>query len=214
MPFADRKEAAHLLAQQLAQYRGKSPLVLAIPRGAVPMGAIIADALDGELDVVLVHKLGAPGNPEYAIGSVDEAGHVQLTRAGQEMHLPPGYVERESHAQLEALREKRRRYTPVHSPADPKGRTVIIVDDGVATGSTLIAAAQAIREKSPQRVIAAIGVAPCETVDRIRGVVDEVVILECSEYFFAVGQFFRNFAQVTDDEVMGLLAQRKEHAPA
>ncbi len=203
--FASREQAAERIAEQLARYRGQHPLVLAIPRGGVPMGRVVADALGGELDVVLVHKLGAPGNPEFAIGSVDENGKVVLSPAAHALHIDEDYVARESARQLERLRERRLRYG--RAPVDARGRLCIVVDDGVATGATLIAALRALRAQGPRRLIAAIGVAPAETVARLEKEVDELVCLAAPAVFYAVSQFFAEFAQVSDDEVIALLSQ-------
>jgi putative phosphoribosyl transferase len=205
MVFASREQAARRIAEQLARYRGQRPLVLAIPRGGVPMGRVVADALGGDLDVVLVHKLGAPGNPEFAIGAVDEHGKVELSAAAHALHLPEDYVARESAHQLKLLRERRARYG--RAPVEARGRICIVVDDGVATGATLIAALRTVRAQAPQRLIAAIGVAPAETVARLKAEVDELVCLAAPEVFYAVSQFFAEFAQVSDDEVIALLSQ-------
>ncbi|HSF44048.1 MAG TPA: phosphoribosyltransferase family protein, partial [Thermoanaerobaculia bacterium] len=136
MLFADRDAAARLLAGRLARYRGQNPLVLAIPRGAVPMGRILAEELSGELDLVLVRKLGAPGNPELAVGSVAETGEIVVHPWAWEAGLSQPYVEAEARRQLEVIRDRRQRYTPGKPPADPAGRVVIVLDDGVATGAT------------------------------------------------------------------------------
>lgn len=205
MPFRDRLEAAELLARKLSHLRADKPLVLAIPRGAVPMGRVIADALDGELDVVLVRKLGAPGNPELAVGSVDESGHMYVAEHARAMGVSERYLEREKQAQIEIMRKRRSEYTPVRAPIDPAGRVVIVVDDGIATGSTMIAALRAVRARKPKRLIAAVGVAPPETLARLRQEADEVVCLEVPEYFYAVGQFFAEFPQVSDQEVIECL---------
>ncbi len=205
--FHDREHAARELVERLAAYRGRHALVLAIPRGAVPMGRIIADALEGELDVVLVHKLGAPGNPEFAIGAVDETGEVFLSRDAQVMGIDQRYIEREAQSQLAVLRERRERYTPVRPPIDPKDRTVIVVDDGVATGATFTAALRAVRSKGPEWLCAAAAVIAPSSAARLRGEADELVYVDAPEPFFAVGQFFQNFSQVTDEDVVRILQE-------
>lgn len=201
--FIDRLDAARQLAQRLAAYRGQHPLVLGIPRGAVPMARVIAEALSGDLDVVLVHKLGARGNPEFAIGAVSEDGTVNLSGDAADQD----HIRLETARQLAELHERRRRYTPSRSPFDAAGRVVIVVDDGSATGHTMAAALQAVRPRQPRRLIAALGVAPPAVVPKLRQCADEVVCLETPSHFFAVGQFFANFDQVTDDEVEQCLMQ-------
>lgn len=201
--FRDRLEAAQRLAERLAHLRGHDPLILAIPRGGVPMGRLIADELEGELDVVLVRKLGAPGNPEYAIGAVSEDGSVQLEEAAR--YYRESAIDREIETQRALIEERRRRYTPVRAPIDPAGRVVVVVDDGSATGATMAAALTTLRQRSPARLIAAIGAAPPETVERLARLADEVVCLEAPPHFRAVGQFFADFGQVDDREVMALL---------
>lgn len=210
--FKNRADAAQQLAKRLLHLKSEHPLVLAIPRGAVPMAKLITEALDGELDTVLVHKLGAPGNPEYAIGAVSEDGTVELSEHGR--RLSADYIKREVSAQLQILRERRRRYTPVRAPIDPTGRIVIVVDDGSATGATMIAALQTLRQRKPGRLIAALGVAPPDTLRRIEAEADAVICLAAPAAFYAVGQHFSDFGQVSDEEVIELLRQGAAHQPA
>lgn len=205
MIFRDRTEAGERLALALAQWRGKHPLVLAIPRGAVPMGAILAKRLDGDLDVVLTRKLGAPGNPEFAIGAVDETGwtyiadHAELAGATRE------YIERETAAQLETMRRRRAQYTPARAPLDPAGRIAIVVDDGLATGATMLTALHSVAAKHPQHLVCAVPVGAHEAVERVRPHADEFVCLDASMQFFAISQCYRSFPQVDDDEVVAIL---------
>ena len=206
MLFRDREDAARRLAEALAQYRGQNPLVLAIPRGAVPMAKIIADALGGEVDVVLVRKLRAPGNPEFAIGAVDETGWTYLGDYAGRVGGSQEYIEAEKAAQLKVMRERRASYTPIRPPHDPAGRIVIVVDDGLATGSKMIAALHALRARRPQKLICAVPVAPPDTLAKVESYADEVVCLSAPEMFYAVGQFYQSFPQVSDAEVIALLA--------
>ena len=211
--FDSRLDAGKQLARALAAYRGRNPLVLAIPRGAVAMGAELAAALQGELDVVLVRKLRAPGAPELAVGAVDESGWTYVADHAAMAGADAGYLAREKAAQLETLRRRRAQYTPARAPVDPRGRVAIVVDDGIATGSSMIAALHAVRAKHPARLVCAVPVAPPETLERIRPYADEVVCLEAPEDFQAVGQFYRDFQQVEDEEVVELLRGARGSPP-
>ena len=206
--FRNRAEAALRLAEALASYKGSNPLILAIPRGAVPMAKMLADRLDGDLDVVLVRKLRAPGNPEFALGSIDESGWAYLAEharhyAGEE------YLDREKQAQLETIRQRRAQYTPVHPPIDPKGRIVIVVDDGLATGSTMISALHALRARGAAKVVCAVPVSPPDTLEKVRQFADDTVCLLAPSNFYAVGQFYGDFPQVDDSEVIAILAKKR-----
>lgn len=203
--FNDRQDAAMRLADALKAYAGKNPLVLAIPRGAVPMARIIADALGGELDVVLVRKLRAPQQPELAIGSVNESGWTFIADHAAGYGADKAYIESEKRLQMDTIRKRRAQYTPIRPSIDPAGRTVIVVDDGLATGATMISALHGLRANHPQRLVCAVPVAPPDTLEKVAEMADEVVCLETPWSFRAVAQFYRYFPQVDDDEVIEIL---------
>jgi putative phosphoribosyl transferase len=203
--FRDRQDAASQLAEALKTYQGKKPLILAIPRGAVPMAKLIAERLGGEFDVVLVRKLRAPWQSELAIGSIDENGWTYIAPFAASMGVDDDYLAQEKQVQLETIRKRRAQYTPIRAPIDPTGRIVIVVDDGLATGATMISALHGLRNRKPAKLICAVPVAPPDTVEKIRKMADEVVCLQAPEFFQAVGQFYRHFNQVEDDEVIALL---------
>ncbi len=203
--FHDRNEASVLLAEQLVHYKGKHPLILAIPRGAVPMAKIIADKLGGEFDVVLVRKLRAPDYPELAIGSIDESGWTYIADHAASTGADSEYIKEEKQRQMATIKQRRAQYTPVRPPIDPAGRIVIVIDDGLATGATMISALHGLRSRKPARLVCAIPVSPPETLRKIQPLADEVVCLDTPNNFRAVGQFYADFPQVEDDEVMKVL---------
>jgi putative phosphoribosyl transferase len=204
MLFQSREHAARLLAVRLsAGYKNKKALVCAIPRGAVPMAKIIADAIGGELDVVLVRKIGHPSQPELAIGAIDERGNVFLSDYA--LGIEAEYLEAEKDRQLEILRQRRALYTPRRAPIDAHDRIVIVVDDGSATGSTMMAALRAIREGKPKTLVAAVAVASAPAARALSHEADYLVCLKVPAEFYAVGQFFKDFTQVSDQEVIETL---------
>lgn len=205
--FKDRKDAARQLAQRLQLLRLHHPLILAIPRGAIPIGAILARQLRGELDVVLVRKLSSPFDPEYAIGAIDERGNCLIADDYPHTDASRAWLQREAAEQLAVLRARRADYSGTRPPADPCGRHVVIVDDGLATGATMAAALGAVRAELPLELIAAVPVAAPQSLQRIAGLADRVVCLHAPARFAAVSQHYKRFPQVEQDEAVKLLRQ-------
>lgn len=205
--FKDRSHAAELLAQRLLRYKGQSPLILAIPRGAAPMGVVLAERLAGELDVVLVHKLCAPAQPELAIGAIDEEGNAFISPHAASAGASPSWISAEKKRQSEVLQRRRRQYSPLRTPIPVHHRVVIVVDDGLATGATMQAALSAVRRGQPARLVCAAPVASSEALALVRPLADETVCLEVPAFFQAVGQFYEEFPQVSDEEVARCLQQ-------
>jgi len=207
--FRNREEAAALLAERLNHYSGRRPVVLGVPRGGMPMARVIADRLGADLDVMLVHKLRAPFQPELAVGSIDEAGRVYLVPFAEDLAIAEPDLDAEKREQLATLRRRRERYTAARPRVSLAGRIVILVDDGLATGATAIAAVRAARAEGASRIVVAVGVAPPATIARLKSEADEVVCLHAPAEFGAVGEFFLDFSEVTDDDVVRLLAETR-----
>lgn len=210
LPFQDRSHAARALAEALAHYRGTRPIVLGIPRGAMPMARIVADALGGELDMILVRKLGAPGNPEYAIGAVDERGSILLNDDWEWTRADEAYIRQEAQSQIALMRERRARYGGA-GMQDLSGRTVIVVDDGLATGATMEAALRAVRQQRPARLVCAVPVGAPGSLAHVERAADEVVCLAAPDPFRAVSLYYRHFPEVNDDEVFRIMRVARSH---
>ena len=209
--FRDREEAAHLLVQRLKGYPFHDPVVLAIPRGGVVIGAVLARELGAELDVVLSRKLRAPFQRELAVGAIAEDGQVYLEpRARDALELTDEYLSEEQRYQLGEIERRKKLFRKVRPPAPVKGRSVIVTDDGIATGSTMIAALETLRAQQPHELIVAVPVAPFGGLAEIRRRCDDIVCVLAPFDFWAISQFYEDFPQVEDAEVATLLREGTE----
>jgi predicted phosphoribosyltransferase len=207
-PFNDREEAGWMLVERLRGMRMEKPLVLAIPRGGVEVGAALARGLGAELDVVLSRKLRAPHQPELALGAVSEGGEVYLNSFARSLtDVGAASIEAERERQMREIDRRVKLFRSVRPRAEIAGRTVIVTDDGIATGATLIAALRTVRTAGAREIIVAVPVGAADRVDAIRQLCDRVVCLLEPATFWAVGQFYRNFEQVEDDRVVELLRE-------
>jgi len=205
-PFVDRAEAGRLLAAELAERRGQKVVVLGIPRGGIIVAREVARALEGELDVVLAHKLGAPNQAELAVGSVAEDGKLFLNdTVVRDLGVGDEYIEQEKGRQLAQLQRRIAMIRKVRPKVSLKGKTVIVTDDGVATGATTQAALWAVRVEKPAYLIAAMPVGPEDTIERLAGDVDEMICLRTPALFAAVGQFYQRFYPVEDEDMLRVL---------
>jgi putative phosphoribosyl transferase len=212
--FQDREEAARLLAEKLKDRKFHDPLVLAIPRGGVVTGAILARELGAELDVVLSRKLRAPWQRELAVGAIAEDGRVFLSRHAAEIPgLTDEYLAEERKDELSEITRRRKLFRAVRPPASIHGRSVIVTDDGIATGSTMIAALGIIRAQGPWEVIIAVPVAPPQQLKELRRWGDEVICLLSPEEFMAISRFYERFPQVEDERVVELLREAALRVP-
>ena len=210
LPFQDRVAAGRALGARLAAMRLADPVVLALPRGGVPVGLEVARALHAPLDLLLVRKIGVPWQPELAVAAVMDGGapvivvepHVQA-----ETGVDRAYIEDRAAQELKEIERRRALYLAHRAPESVEGRTAIVVDDGIATGTTMRAALRGLRKRGPARLVLAVPVAPPETIDALRAEVDDVVCLAQPEPFGAIGYFYLDFHQLTDDEVIALMRQ-------
>lgn len=211
MPFTDRTDAGRQLAKTLANYRDQRPVILALPRGGVPVAAEIAAALDAPLDLVLVRKIGVPFQPELAMGAVVDGREPVVVRNEDVIRLA-GVSEQEFNAtrdqQLAEIERRRKLYLGDRPHPDITGRVVIVVDDGIATGATTRAALQATRLRKPSKLVLAVPVAPTDTLNKLQDEADAIICLEDYENFGAIGLFYSDFSQVSDSEVIAILARR------
>lgn len=214
--FADRAEAGRLLAERLAALRLEAPLVLALPRGGVPVAAEIARALAAPLDVAFVRKIGAPYQPELAIGAVADGDAPEIVLNEElvaSLGLDADFIAAQARRELASIERRRREYAPLRARVEPEGRAVIVVDDGVATGMTMQAALRHLKRRKPARLIAAVPVASREALALLEREADQVVCLSAPRDFGSVGFFYRDFGQVSDEEVATLLrAASDQHA--
>ena len=213
-PFADRTQAGAELGRALKKITRESAVVLGIPRGGVVVAWSLALELNAQLDIVLSRKIGAPGNPEFALGAVAEDGGVfvnreYLARAGAD----EGYIEREKERQLAEIRRRREMFRKICPKTPLKDRVVIVTDDGVATGATFEAAVWAVRQEAPRQLVAAIPVGPRDTLTRLARQVDQLVCLRASDSFFALSQFYLEFPQIEDEEILRILDACRQHTP-
>ncbi len=209
-PFQDRSQAGSLLAAELRNLKGKNAVVLGIPRGGIIVAQALARGIDANLDIVLSRKLGTPGHTELAMGALAETGEVILNpEVVKELYISESDLEAEKARQMAEIERRKEIIREVLPKVRLQGRTAVVTDDGLATGATMEAAIWAVRHEDPQQIIAAIPVASEEAVERIADDVDEVLCLRMPSYFMAVGQFYLEFGQTTDEEVLDILRQEQ-----
>jgi putative phosphoribosyl transferase len=206
--FIDRKEAGRELAAALARFKVESPVVLAIPRGGVPVAFEVARALEAPLDIIVARKLGAPGQHELGLGAIVDGDHPQSVLNEEiirELRVSTQYIQSEIETEVKEIRRRQAAYRRGRPAADLAGRTVIVIDDGIATGGSIRAALRGVRRMGPKKVVLAVPVAPPDTIEALRAEADEIVCLDMPEYFMAIGEFYEDFRQTSDAEVIELL---------
>ncbi len=214
--FRDRIDAGQRLARKLLSHRTGDPVILALPRGGVPVAFEIATALKAPLDLIMVRKIGAPSQPELALGAIADGMQPELfinRDVAQAMEVPQAFIDAEAKRQLAEIDRRRRLYLAGRPPVSVLGKTAMVVDDGIATGATIEAALRSVRKRSPRHLILAVPIAPADTLDRLRKEVDEIVCLSTPEPFRAISMFYERFPQVSDDEVIELLQRASTLTP-
>ncbi len=216
--FIDRKDAGLQLAAALKKLHLESPVVLAVPRGGVPVGFEVARVLDAPLDIIVARKLGAPGQHELGLGAIVDGDHPQSVLNEEiirELDVSPEYIQSEIQNELKEIRRRQSAYRKGRAPTDVTGRTVILVDDGIATGGSIRAALRGVRRLGSKKVVLAVPVAPSDTIASLRPEADQIVCLDSPEFFFAIGEFYEDFSQTSDEEVIELLetAHRRHAQP-
>lgn len=217
MMFRDRRDAGRQLVPRLLHLRGADPVVLALPRGGVPVAFEVAEALAAPLDLVMVRKLGAPGFPELAVGAVVDGAHPETVineEIRRELAVPDGFIARESAEQLAEIERRRGLYLRGRPPPQLRGRTVIVVDDGIATGATIRAALRALGGSGAARRVLAVPVAPPDTAAELEEMCDEAAFLFLPQPFGSVGRYYRDFNATEDAEVVALLDRAAERSAA
>lgn len=208
--FTDRKQAGRQLAERLQRFKDENPLVLALPRGGVPIGFEVAKQLEAPLDLVLVRKIGVPFQPELAYGAIVDGDQPELV-VNEEveafLHLSKEFLAEQSTRELKEIARRRELYLAGRARPEIRRRTVLVVDDGIATGMTVRASLKALRRGGPKKLVLAVPVAPEETIKSLHEDADEIVCLAMPRDFYAISQFYRDFRQVSDDEVIALLKQ-------
>jgi predicted phosphoribosyltransferase len=211
--FENRRQAGRQLAEALMRFAGKDTVVLALPRGGVPVAYEVAQALKAPLDAVLVRKIGAPGQPEFGLGAVVDGAVPQIVwndKVMREVRPSPTYLKTEQQRQLQEIERRRNLYRAGRRAQDIAGKTVVVVDDGIATGGTMRAVLQALSQAGARRLVLAVPVAPREAIEEFQREIDEVVCLAAPEPFYAVGLHYENFDQTSDEEVIELLKRANE----
>jgi len=216
MVFRNRVEAGKRLAEELLDYREKDVIVLAIPRGGVVVGYQVAHILSVPLDLIIPRKIGAPMNPELAIGAVSQDGTIVLNNELVKMlRIPESYIKEKADRQIQEIERRMKKYRGEGKPLPVlKGKTIILVDDGIATGATMRAAILSIRKQKPATLVVAVPVGPMETIMTLKNEADGVVCLEIPELFHAIGQFYEDFRQISDEEVIQLIEKARHEIKA